>query len=160
LPDFIEEEQVTTLLYLLPIATRLVGKSELVALCLRSILKEEVKIMVNNGSKSKEQEEELKEVMESSVMALGDCVLGSSMVMDGQFEDGIPTVTLKVGPVDPKDIKTILPGGTKNLLIDWVKDYFFPVEWEVETNILINNNDFRPFELNNPKYALGYSMVI
>ena len=159
-PDFLSIEDIATLTVILPIATRIVGKADLVALCLQAILREKVSIKINTLSKVENTREEKEPTKLRSSLALGEVALGVDTVVMGEFEEGIPTVSMQIGPVGPESVMDVLPQGNKDVLLNWVQEYFFPVEWEVETNVIINYDDFRPAKLGDPRYALGYSFVI
>lgn len=157
LPDFLEEEVVLTLLFLLPTATRIVGNPEIVALCLQAIIGQKVEVKVNNGSSFAPKEIKV----EGIVQGLGMNNLGvNTVVGSGSFMDLIPSVSIDIGNIPKEHIVDFLPGGKKQVLLEWVKEYFFPVEWDLETNILINYDEFRPAKLGSPSHALGYSFVI
>lgn len=155
LPVFLSKKQVATLLFLLPITTKIVGKINLVNGCLEAILEEKVNIRINHDFKPREEDEDI------NVMGvLGGASLGVDTITKGTFDDGIPTVTLEIGPVSPKKITSFMPEGTRDVLVNWLIEYFFPAEWEVDVEILINNDDFRPSILGEQTLGLGYSFVV
>jgi len=155
LPIFLSKKQVATLLFLLPITTKIVGKTNLVTGCLEAILEEKVNIRTNYDFKPKEEEKDT-----SNIALLGETSLGVDTITNGVFNDGIPTVTLEVGPVLPNKITSFMPEGTRDVLVNWLIEYFFPAEWEVDVEILIDEETYRPCILGEQQLGLGYSFVI
>jgi len=150
--DF-DERQIGILLYVLPIAHRIVGNLDLTALCFKAILEE---IIVLEKVRSEPQKVDKKQLKKLSQFNLGvDFVVGD------QFNDTLPNIEIKIGPVERNKIGNYLKGGAKYKILHRLYDYFLPVEAEVKTTVLVQEKE-KQFKLKNENndLRLGYTSVI
>ncbi len=148
--DDFDERQVAILLYVLPVAHRIVGNWHLTALCLEAILGINVKVQ--------KTESETIKVNDYLLNRLGNLTLGVDAVLGNEFDDGIGGIEILLGPLDNAQIKDYLKGGQYFEMLHYLYDYFLPIEVDVKTTILVKEQD-KIFELEKEK-RLGFTTLI
>lgn len=150
--DF-DERQIGILLYVLPIAHRIVGNLDLTALCFKAILEEAIVIEKIRSEPQKVDKKQLKK--------MGQFNLGVDFVVGNQFNDTLPNIEIKIGPVAKAHIGDYLKGGAKYKTLHRLYDYFLPVEAEIKTTVLVQEKE-KDFILKKEKndLRLGYTSLI
>ena len=150
--DCLDEKQVLTLLYLLPVAHRFIGKYDTIAACFESILGNKINI----ASAPPPQYP----IPKNQQAALGEVGLGEGFVLGDMFSDNIPSLTLTVQDVMPEEMEDYLKGGKKyRVLTDLLVPHFFPIE--MDFNIEIEADKSRClFETGSAQSIMGYSTFL
>jgi predicted component of type VI protein secretion system len=144
--------QLTAMLYLLPIATRIVGNRELTARCFKTVLGERVSITYGAPVKY-----DIREYL----TPLGKARLGVDMVTGNELQEGIPSIEVAIGPLKQGKVLQYLPGAKSGSVLDMLFRYFLPVTADVQTTILVQKED-RDFTLSEEAYTsrLGFTSGI
>jgi hypothetical protein len=122
---------------IIPLLHSIVGDFPLTAKCLAFFLQEPVswKIVTKELSVRDDRKQSL------SGIGLGEYSCGNSMVMHGIMSEFVQTIVFSIGPVTGENILYYLEGGKKHRLIDHFIDYFIPLQYEVELEIEVSQED-------------------
>ncbi len=141
------------LFYLLPLAQRIVGNTQLTEQAISAIIKENVQIILKNNNQMEE--------VDFMRHGLGEVRLGVDLICSSTINDGIPSWEVAVGPIDLANLPNYLEKGSGRKLLDIVEGFFFPLECVVNWYILLKNEE-ESFTLSGNEYhsRLGYSTII
>ncbi|MGI9544835.1 MAG: hypothetical protein ACR2MX_16345, partial [Cyclobacteriaceae bacterium] len=129
----------------LPIAHRIAGDLDLVALCLQRILAIPVTIKTSVREK--------KEYLHPK--AMNENVVGVDFIMGQQIKDYYPELDVTIGPVN--NLTDYLENGTHHRFLQTYYEFFLPVEYEVNTEVLVDASQ----EKKEKSYGrLGYTATI
>lgn len=138
------------LIHFLPYTYQIVGNISLATELLSFFLDEKVSI-INKGSQQYSDEK--------LAISLGEAQLGIDFISGMEYDDYSLHLEVQIGPLKNSSfLDYILDGKIKNFL-DLYYDYFFPMETDLQTNILIPN-DQQNFEFTNKNTILGYNTII
>lgn len=151
IPQNLSDKQTNILLYILPVASRIVGNLKLTAFCFQSVLEEAFAFEYQNGP--------IQYIGRDDTPNLGDTVLGVDFIAGQEFDEGIQAVKMIIGPLQAHQIADYLQGGKMDTLLNWLCGYFIPIEWDLEREIRIASDNLA-FELNNEKQLLGYALCL
>lgn len=124
----VPEEQLSILLYFLPLAFNYKGNLEKIEQIFSVVLKEKITIVT--------QIEAQLELEERILPGLGDTFLGVNMVLGKAFQDGFPEIHVNVGPIIMKETMRYFPGGPQQKLLDVLCRFFLPAEVNMKVNLL------------------------
>ncbi|MBC7891975.1 MAG: type VI secretion system baseplate subunit TssG [Sphingobacteriaceae bacterium] len=141
LPDFLDSSQTTNLVHVLPFAYQLVGDWPRTQECLELILGDPVRI---------ESVEPARLPLPGEV-CLGQATLGVDTVIGATYTDTLPATRVTVCPATAERLLAYLPGGRGGHTLDFLCQYLFPVETEVETCVELSPP---PDEAEAPAFVL------
>jgi type VI secretion system protein ImpH len=128
IPDFFNERQTCNLLYLLPLASFIVGNNKLTKLCLESIMNDRFEIIESlplNHS-----------VPETGFADLNSVYLGVNFVIGENYREVASGLDVYIHPTTAEDIISYLEGGEKLKMLQFMFDFFLPFESDVTTHIV------------------------
>jgi type VI secretion system protein ImpH len=128
IPDYFNERQTCNLLFIIPLASFIVGNYPLTKLCLESILNDRVEI-----SKSLPM---VHTVPADGLGILNNTCLGVNFVIGDICNEVASGIDLYIHPSDMEDIILYLDGGEKLKMLQFLCEYFFPFDCDVTTHIL------------------------
>jgi len=140
---------VSKFIQLLPYAYKIVGDIDLACRCLSSIIEEKVSYATTTSKEYSEENEQIK---------LGENRLGVDFISGKNYIDYSLNLTLKIGPIKNKSFDNYMNNGEIHLFIDCFCEHFFPIEVEVKT-ILLMNQETEEFNFNKQP-VLGYTTRI
>jgi hypothetical protein len=149
LPLFYPAVLVSKFIQLLPYAFKIVGDIDLACRCLESIIEEKVSFSTTT---SKEYSNEGQEIR------LGENRLGVDFISGNSYMDYSMNLTIEIGPIVNKPFSHYLDNGEIKKFIDCFYEHFFPMEVEVKT-ILLMNEETEEFNFSKQP-VLGYSTRI
>ncbi|MCB0580867.1 MAG: type VI secretion system baseplate subunit TssG [Phaeodactylibacter sp.] len=155
----IANEQVISLLYLLPYAFSYKGRLEELSTLFSIVLDDPARWRWAYGNR--------REAKESEVLPLGNSFLGENLVLGETFEDDIPGLIMIVGPMSPRRAASYLPGRGQYKLVRILERFFLPIEARLDIQLEIEpeGRRFVPGngqEKREPVYnnILGYTTFI
>jgi len=140
---------VSKFIQLLPYAFKIVGDIDLACRCLESIIEEKVSF---TATTSKEYSDEGQEIR------LGENRLGVDFISGNNYMDYSMNLTIEIGPIINKPFNHYLDNGEIKIFIDCFYEHFFPMEVEVKT-ILVMNEETEEFNFSKQP-VLGYTTRI
>lgn len=150
--DCLDEKQILTLLYLLPVAHRFIGQYDTIAACFESVLGNPVRITFAPPPQYK--------IPSNQQAALGEVGLGDGFVLGDTFTDNIPSLTLTIKNVMPEEIDVYLKGGKKRTVLDGLLvPHFFPIEMGFDIEIEADKTRCL-FEMGSAQSIMGYSTFL
>jgi hypothetical protein len=130
IPDIFNEQQICNLLYILPLASFIVGNYRLTKLCFESILIDRVDIDASAPL--------IHPVPENDHTVLNHIYLGMSFVIENSYSEVAGSLAVSIYPTREEDLVSYLEGGVKMKMLRFMFDYFLPFENDVTINILLN----------------------
>ena len=150
--DCLDEKQVLTLLYLLPVAHRFIGQYDTIAACFESVLGNKVSITSAPPPQYK--------IPPNQQAALGEVGLGEGFVLGDTFTDNIPSLTLTIKNVVPEEIDDYLKGGKKRKVLEELLIlHFFPIEMDFQIEVEADKTRSL-FEMGSPQSIMGYTTFL
>jgi len=147
------DEYKTVLFYMLPLAHRIAGNTELMEQCFETILLDKVKIQYLLP-KTVEFDDALTPKLEENL-------LGVNSVIGNAIREEIPSAKVSIGPLELSALADYLPGGKKAVMLPVLYDFFFPLEVEIETDISLNKEALGFILSENPSTSrVGYSTIL
>lgn len=140
---------VSKFIQLLPYAYKIVGDIDLACHCLSSIIEEKVTYTTTTSKEYSEEGEQIK---------LGENRLGVDFITGKNYMDYSMNLTIKIGPIANKPYQHYLKNGEIKIFIDCFCEHFFPMEVEVKTVLLINE-ETEEFNFSKEP-VLGYTTRI
>jgi hypothetical protein len=140
---------VSKFIQLLPYAYKIVGDIDLACRCLSSIIEEKINYKTTTSKEYSEEAEQIK---------LGENRLGIDFISGKKYMDYSMNLTIEIGPIVNKTFDNYMDGGEIQLFIDCFCEHFFPMEVEVKT-ILLMNQETEAFNFNKQP-VLGYTTRI
>jgi type VI secretion system protein ImpH len=128
IPDFFGGRQTCALLYVLPLASFIVGNYNLTKLCLESILNDRIEII--------ESAPQNHLVPEDGLAELNKVYLGVNFVIGENFREVASGLDIYIHPTCSDDIISYLEGGEKLKMLQFMFDYFLPFDCDVNTHIV------------------------
>lgn len=149
LPHIYPAVLVSKFIQLLPYAYRIVGDIELACQCLEHIIEEKVSYKTTTSKEYSEEAEEIR---------LGENRLGVDFISGKNYMDYSMNLTIEIGPITNKPFSHYLDNGEIKIFIDCFYEHFFPMEVEVKT-ILLMNEETEEFNFSKQP-VLGYTTRI
>ncbi|PQL94153.1 type VI secretion system baseplate subunit TssG [Apibacter adventoris] len=128
---------MTKLIRILPYTYKIVGDLELTVNCLSYLLEEKVKISEKTYKEQSSPEKE---------QSLGNCRLGLDMISGNEYMDYSLYLEFKIGPLKKTSFLEYIHQGKIKKFIELFYEYFLPMEIDVKTTILLNQ-DIEAFSL-------------
>jgi hypothetical protein len=149
LPHIYPAILVSKFIQLLPYAYKIVGDIDLACRCLASIIEEKVSFTTTT---SKEYSEEGEQIV------LGENRLGVDFISGNNYMDYSLYVTIEIGPIVNKPFHNYINNGEIKIFIDCFYEHFFPMEVEIKT-VLLMNEQTEEFNLSKEP-VLGFTTRI
>jgi hypothetical protein len=149
LPHIYPAILVSKFIQLLPYAYKIVGDIDLACRCLASIIEEKVSFTTTT---SKEYSEEGEQIV------LGENRLGVDFISGNNYMDYSLYVTIEIGPIVNKPFQNYINDGEIKIFIDCFCEHFFPMEVEIKT-VLLMNEQTEEFNLSKEP-VLGFTTRI
>ena len=149
LPHIYPAILVSKFIQLLPYAYKIVGDIDLACRCLTSIIEEKVSFTTTT---SKEYVDEGEQVI------LGENRLGVDFISGNNYMDYSLYVTIEIGPIVNKPFHSYINNGEIKIFIDCFYEHFFPMEVEIKT-VLLMNEQTEEFNLSKQP-VLGFTTRI
>ena len=149
LPHIYPAILVSKFIQLLPYAYKIVGDIDLACRCLASIIEEKVSFTTTT---SKEYVDEGEQVI------LGENRLGVDFISGNNYMDYSLYVTIEIGPIVNKPFHSYINNGEIKIFIDCFYEHFFPMEVEIKT-VLLMNEQTEEFNLSKQP-VLGFTTRI
>jgi hypothetical protein len=150
IPDYFNDRQICNLLYVLPLASFIVGNYNLTKLCFECILNDRIEITeslpVNHL------------VTEEGYAELNSVCLGVDFVIGENYREVSYGLDVFIHPSLTEDIISYLDGGEKLKMFRFMCDYFLPFDCDVTTHI-VSEGLFELSEEHNQS-RLGISTCI
>ncbi len=128
IPTIFNERQICNLLYILPLATFIVGNYPLTKLCFESILNDRIEIFESAPLTHIQ--------VETGEKGLNDVHLGVDFVIEETYHEVALSLDLSVYPSKPEDITGYLEGGIKLKMLHFLLNYFLSFENDITINIV------------------------
>lgn len=142
---------VSKFIRILPYAYKIVGDVELACQILSSLIEE--KVIINNKGYQKYLDEE-------QSITLGDVRLGLELITGNSYDDYSSHFNLQIGPLENSNFSEYIHDGAMKRFVDLFYEYFFPIEVEIETTILLSQEK-EHFEFTQQQSSiLGYNTRI
>lgn len=140
LPNFLDTNQVKSVLYLLPMLHQFTGDLDRMALCLEQVLDQRVSLQ-QQAPVTEEIQITNSASETDGVGLLGDWQLGINTVLNGVYCDVMPSIRLTIHITQPDRIMSYLPGGRQRQVVEWFNRYLFPMETSVTITLDIDIDD-------------------
>lgn len=140
---------VSKFIQLLPYAYKIVGNISLSCQCLESIIEEKIHFKTASSKEYFEEKEQIN---------LGENRLGVDFICGNNYIDYSMYITIEIGPIVNNSFEKFIHNGSIKRFIDCFYEHFFPMEAEVKT-ILIMNQETEEFNFNKQP-VLGYTTRI
>jgi hypothetical protein len=150
IPAFFNERQICNLLYIMPLASYIVGNYPLTKLCFESILNDRIEIF--------ESAPLTHTLVETGEKSLNYAHLGVDFIIGDTYHEVASSLALSVYPSIPEDLAGYLEGGIKLKMLRFLFDYFLPFENDVTIDIVLDEK----FELSEESFQsrLGINTMI
>ncbi|QYS87020.1 hypothetical protein JJC03_03330 [Flavobacterium oreochromis] len=146
IPDYLASK----LIHFLPYTYQIVGNIGLATDLLSFFLNEKVAI-INKGSQQYSDEK--------LAISLGDAQLGIDFISGVEYDDYSLHLEVQIGPLKNSSFLDYILDGKIKKFLDLYYEYFFPMETDLQTHILIPD-DQQNFEFTNKNTILGYNTII
>jgi hypothetical protein len=140
---------VSKFIQILPYAYQIVGDAELACHCLASIIEEKVRFTTMSSKEYSDQSQEIN---------LGENRLGVDFICGNNYMDYSMNVTIEIGPITNASFESYIHNGEVKLFIDCFYEHFFPLEVEIKT-ILLMDEQTETFNFSKQP-VLGYTTRI
>jgi len=142
---------VSKFIRILPYAYKIVGDIEQACRILSSIIEE--KVSTTNKAYQKYLDED------QSIL-LGKARLGLELITGNSYDDYSSHYNLQIGPLKNSHFSEYIHEGAMKKFVDLFYEYFFPIEVEIETTILLAEEK-ESFEMDTHTHSiLGYNTRI
>ncbi len=126
----IPEILLSKLIRILPYTHKIVGDLDLTVHCLKYLLNENVEITKKLYKEQSSTEEEI---------TLGNCRLGLDMISGNVYMDYSLYLEFRIGPIKKTSFTEYIHQGKLKKFIDLFYEFFLPMEIEVKTTILLED---------------------
>jgi type VI secretion system protein ImpH len=151
IPDIFNEQQICSLLYILPLSSFIVGNYPLTKLCFESILNDRFEITETSPPL-------IHSFIEKDHEVLNHVYLGVNFVIENNFHEVAFSLTISIYPTLEGDLVSYLEGGTKMKMLLFMFDYFLPYEMDITMNINSKENFILAEDSHHAR--LGISTII
>ncbi len=151
-PSFLSAQQIHNLLYLLPMMHRIAGDWEQIRLSFETILEDAVQIVPNQP---------LRHMVLQPIAGLGDALLGVDWVMGEEYEEVFSSIVIQVIPSTADKVKSYLPGGIGEKVIQYLSQYLLPLETDYQIDVKMPA-DYQDFSVTDEPHSsrLGYTTYL
>jgi hypothetical protein len=142
---------VSKFIRILPFAYKIVGDIDLACEILSSLLEEKVTTNTRTYQKYLDDDQSI---------LLGDARLGLEIITGNSYDDYSSHFNLQIGPLKKSNFSEYIHNGAMKKFVDLFYEYFFPIEVEIETTILLPEEK-EIFEFTSQQNSiLGYNTRI
>jgi hypothetical protein len=142
---------VSKFIRILPYAYKIVGDVNLACQILSSLIEEKVSVSSKGHQKYLDEEQSI---------TLGDVRLGLELITGNSYDDYSSHFNLQIGPLVNSNFSEYIHDGAMKKFIDLFYQYFFPIEVEIKTTILLPHEK-ENFEFSSQQNSvLGYNTRI
>lgn len=142
---------ISKFIRLLPFAYKIVGNISQAARILSLLLEEKVEVNEKPYRKYHDKNEET---------LLGESRLGVDSITGNDYDDYTGHLEIKIGPLRNSRLADFIHEGKKKKFTDMFYEYFFPVEIDISTTVLLDESEEK-FEISSLSDAfLGYNTCI
>lgn len=145
LPGGLDGRVLNIINYLLPLAHEIAMDPLLIQECYAAILGERVEVRPLSPPVS--------QAPHSLIPRLGRAILGLDMVLGDEVQHPVKVLQLAIGPLRREKAIAFLPGSAKVELIEWVRRFFVPFEYEVQARLILARNE-ADFQLDSDYLGL------
>ncbi|MCW3162379.1 type VI secretion system baseplate subunit TssG [Chryseobacterium oryctis] len=142
---------ISKFIRVLPFAYKIVGNIELASEILANLLEENV--IINNKTHQKYTDKD-----ESII--LGDSRLGLDFITGNSYDDYSNHFNIQIGPLKNSNFVDYIHEGKMKKFLDLFYEYFFPIEVEIETTILLAEEKQNFEFVSEESSILGYNTRI
>lgn len=164
--DLLNIRQLNNLLHLLPVAHRITGDTELMSDVFSLILGVPVAITLLPPISCPIEDQTLSHVVggenriESEPDDLG-CICLGNFSLGGIYEDTMPALELRIGPLSIEQFAGFAPGGNSSKLLDLLEGYFIPAETTVVCHLIPDQEStFICLSEEQSKSVLGFNAYL
>ncbi|RZJ51458.1 MAG: hypothetical protein EOO19_00585 [Chryseobacterium sp.] len=142
---------VSKFIRILPFAYKIVGNIDLACEILSSLLEEKVTTSIKTYQKYMDEDQSI---------LLGMSRLGLELITGNSYDDYSSHFNLQIGPLKKSNFSEYIHDGAMKKFVDLFYEYFFPIEVEIETVILLPEEK-ESFEFTSQQNSiLGYNTRI
>lgn len=142
---------ISKFIRILPFAYKIVGDIPLASKILGILLEEKVVFKYRNHQEYADQ---------SQAISLGSTRLGLDTITGTHYNDYSCHLDIEIGPLEKTPLSDYIHDGSKKKFIDMFFEHFFPIEVEINTNIILQQ-DKTKFKLKSSQQTvLGYNTSI
>ncbi|MCU7619174.1 type VI secretion system baseplate subunit TssG [Chryseobacterium sp. PBS4-4] len=142
---------VSKFIRILPFAYKIVGNINLACEILSSLLEEKVTTSTRTYQKYLDDDQSI---------LLGESRLGLELITGNSYDDYSSHFNLQIGPLKKLNFSEYIHDGAMKKFVDLFYEYFFPIEVEIETTILLPEEK-ENFEFSSQQNSvLGYNTRI
>lgn len=142
---------VSKFIRILPYAYKIVGNIDLACQILSSLIEEKVNINIKGYQKYQDEEQSI---------LLGESRLGLELITGNSYDDYSSHYNLTIGPLQKSNFSEYIHEGAMKKFVDLFYEYFFPIEVELTTTILLEKEK-ENFEFDSQQNSvLGYNTRI
>jgi hypothetical protein len=142
---------VSKFIRILPFAYKIVGNINLACEILSSLLEEKVTTSTKTYQKYLDDDQSI---------LLGESRLGLELITGNSYDDYSSHFNLQIGPLKKSNFSEYIHDGAMKKFVDLFYEYFFPIEVEIETTILLPEEK-ENFEFSSQQNSvLGYNTRI
>lgn len=142
---------VSKFIRILPYAYKIVGNIDLACQILSSLIEEKVKTNTKDYQKYHDEDQSI---------LLGEARLGLELITGNSYDDYSSHFNLQIGPLENSNFSEYIHNGAMKKFVDLFYEYFFPLEVEIETTILLPETK-ENFEFSSHQNSvLGYNTRI
>lgn len=142
---------ISKFIRILPYAYKIVGNIELACNILSKLLEEKVTVSYKNHHKYYD---------ESQGISLGDCALGLDFITGTSYDDYSSHLDINIGPLQNTPFREYIHSGKIKAFLDIYYQHFFPLEVEINTVILLKEEQ-QEFKFTTVEETiLGYNTRI
>ncbi|MEL7062444.1 MAG: type VI secretion system baseplate subunit TssG [Bacteroidota bacterium] len=149
----IPPEQITALLYILPLSYTYKGVLPKVEEIMQAVMRQPIRLIP-----------EYKGLYQADLdlfPGLGETFLGLNTVLGPELRDGMPTLRMEIGPMNGEELMDYLLKGKQEKLRKVLCHFFLPVDLPVDLKFVVSAPD-KFFELQDDPFAgrLGHTTVL
>ncbi|MCY0977810.1 type VI secretion system baseplate subunit TssG [Chryseobacterium wangxinyae] len=142
---------VSKFIRILPFAYKIVADIDLACEILSTLLEEKVTSSIRTYQKYQDEDQSI---------LLGESRLGLELITGNSYDDYSSHFNLQIGPLKNSNFSEYIHEGTLKRFVDLFYEYFFPIEVEIETTILLSDEK-ETFEFTSQQNSiLGYNTRI
>lgn len=119
---------VSKFIRILPYAYKIVGNIDLACEILSSLIEEKVSTNTRDYQKYRDEDQSI---------LLGEARLGLELITGNSYDDYSSHFNLQIGPLENSGFSEYIHEGAMKKFTDLFYEYFFPIEVEIETTILL-----------------------
>lgn len=128
----VDEIYLPALIFILPIAHKVIGNTLIVETLFGYMLNQQVSIRHSNVTRVM--------INNTDSQYLGRNYLGVNTVIGNETADFTPLVEIRVGPLKKGDLVSLMPGGEARKTLDLTCKYLFPALTDINVTLLLDSD--------------------